>query len=187
MSDRRTTRDLALAALMTALVGVGAYLSIPLYGGIPFTLQVLFVLLAGLVLGSRLAMLSMIAYVLIGLIAPVYAGGTSGLGILFGPPGGYIWGFVVAAWLVGLLVERTGVRSVAGYAIVSLAGLIPIYLLGASWLAIQLHTTGFNVVIWGGVLQFLPGDVLKAVAAALAMRSLAATPVHLPALSARRR
>lgn len=165
---------------MAALVGVGAYVAVPLVGGVPFTLQVFFVLLAGLVLGSRLAALSMLAYALVGLIAPVYAGGTSGLGVLFGPPGGYIWGFVAGAWLVGYLGEHVRPRGVVGCTLVSLAGIVPIYALGATWLALQLHTTSFNVVIWGGVLQFLPGDIVKAVLAALVVRALATTPVRLP-------
>ena len=65
-------------------------MSIPI-GTVPFTLQVLFVLLASVLLGPRLAMLSVLAYLALGLVAPVYAGGTSGLGVLFGPTGGHLW------------------------------------------------------------------------------------------------
>ena len=70
-----TTRELTSAALFTALIAGGALVSIPI-GTVPFTLQVLFVLLAGMLLGPRLAALSVLAYLALGLVAPVYAGGT---------------------------------------------------------------------------------------------------------------
>jgi len=64
-----STRDLALAALFAALISVGALVSVPMFGPVPLTLQVLFVLLAGLVLGARLGALSVVAYLLVGLVA----------------------------------------------------------------------------------------------------------------------
>lgn len=175
-----TTRDITYAALFAALIAVGALATIPL-GPVPFTLQVAFVLLAGLVLGPRLAGVSVAAYLALGLVAPVYAGGTSGVGVLFGPTGGYLWGFLLAAIVAGAL-SRRGNPSLARLVAASLAGLLPIYLLGATWLAIHLRTSSFAVIIVGGVLQFLPLDVVKAVAAALAARSLVSLPLGLPAL-----
>ena len=76
----------------------------------PFTLQVLFVLLAGMLLGPRLGGAERLAYLALGLVAPVYAGGTSGLGVLFGPTGGYLWGFLPAAVLTGAVVRREAER-----------------------------------------------------------------------------
>ena len=107
--SRLTTRELATAALFTAILSVAAFVAIPV-GSVPFTLQVYFVLLAGMVLGPRLGVLSVLAYLILGLFAPVYAGGTSGLGALFGPTGGYLFGFIGAAFVAGLIVER-GARS----------------------------------------------------------------------------
>lgn len=181
LTNVRRTRDLTLAALFAALTAVGAYVSFPLYGAVPFSLQVVVVLLAGLVLGCRLGALSMAVYLLIGLFAPVYAGGSSGFGVLIGPAGGYLWGFVLAAAVVGRLVQRLRPRSVAGLVAVAAAGLLPIYLLGATWLAFSLRTFDPAVVLWGGVVQFLPGDILKVIAAALVARALAAAPLELPA------
>jgi biotin transport system substrate-specific component len=180
MSERFSTRDLALAAMFAALTAVGALFAIPFFGPIPFTLQVLFVLLAGLVLGPRLAAMSMLAYVCVGLFAPVYAGGASGLGTLIGPAGGYIWGFVFGAALVGYLAQRSSQPRFMGLALAAAAGLIPIYALGATWLAISLQTLSFKFVLWGGVLQFLPMDLVKAGLAALAVLALVATPARLP-------
>lgn len=152
-------------------------MAIPI-GSVPFTLQVLFVLLAGMVLGPRLGALCVAAYLILGLIAPVYAGGTSGLGVLFGPTGGYLWGFVPAAVLAGAICRR-GHGTLASCVLGGLAGLAPIYLLGATWLAVQLDL-GAGSAIAAGVVPFVWADVLKAVAAALAARAVFTLPLGLP-------
>jgi biotin transport system substrate-specific component len=166
-------------ALFTALIAAGAFVTLPL-GPVPFTLQPLFVLLAGLVLGPRLGALSVVAYLVLGLIAPVYAGGTSGLGVLFGPTGGYLLGFVLGAWVAGV-VGRSRDTSTPRLAMGALAGLLPIYLLGATWLAISLHATDLRVVLVSGVLQFLPFDIIKAVVAGVLAHALIKSPLGLPA------
>jgi biotin transport system substrate-specific component len=178
-----STHDLALAALLAALISVGALVSVPMFGPVPLTLQVLFVLLAGLALGARLGALSVVAYLLVGLVAPVYAQGASGFGVLVGPAGGYLVGFVVAAYAVGAICERWEPRSFWSLLGSALAGLVPIYAIGATWLAWQLHTTRLGPIVWGGVVQFIPGDVAKAVLAALTARALVSLPLGLPVLS----
>jgi len=183
LSARLTPRDLALAALFAALVSLGALVSVPFFGPVPFTLQVAFVLLAGLILGARLGVLSLTVYLLLGLVAPVYAQGSSGPAALVGPTGGYLVGFVIAAGLVGWLSERLEPRSLRAVLPVALAGLVPIYAVGATWLALQLHTSNVHAVLWGGVMQFLPGDVAKAVAAAFVATALVSLPLGLPVSS----
>jgi biotin transport system substrate-specific component len=180
---RLTPRDLALAALFAALVSLGALVSVPFFGPVPFTLQVAFVLLAGLVLGARLATLSLAVYIVMGLVAPVYAQGSSGPGALVGPAGGYLVGFVIAAGLVGWLSDRLRPRTLCTALPIALAGLIPIYAIGATWLALQLHTGSIQAIVWGGIVQFLPGDVTKAVAAAFVARALVSLPLDLAATS----
>ena len=175
-----STRSLAIAALFAALIAGGAFVTIPL-GPVPFTMQVLFVLLAGMVLGPRLGALAVAAYLCLGLVAPVYSGGSSGLGVLFGPTGGYLWGFLLAALVTGA-IAHTGRPALWRFIVAGLAGLVPIYALGASWLAWQLHTTSYAIVVWGGILQFVWLDAVKAVLAAFAARALVSLPVSLPAL-----
>jgi len=176
--SRSTTRELTYAALFTALIAGGALVALPI-GSVPFTLQVLFVLLAGMLLGPRLAALSTLAYLALGLVAPVYAGGTSGLGVLFGPTGGYLWGFVLAALATGAICgqRRTSLNRFVG---AGLLGLVPIYALGAVWLAAQLHI-GMDAALVTGVAPFVWLDVLKAAAAGLAARSVVSLPLGLPA------
>jgi biotin transport system substrate-specific component len=167
--------------MMVAFTAMGAYVNVPV-GPVPFTLQTLCVMVTGLLLGWRLGALSVLGYIVVGLVAPVYHGGTSGVGTLFGPTGGYLWGFVLAALVVGLIVERLRPRGFVGLAVTALVGLLPVYTLGASWLAWQLHTTNFHIIVWGGVLQFLPFDVVKGCLAAAVARALLATPLRLPGL-----
>ena len=175
--SRLSTREISHVALFTALIAVGAFITIPL-GPVPFTLQPLFVLLAGLVLGSRLGALSVVAYLVLGLIAPVYAGGASGLGVLFGPTGGYLLGFVLGALVAGA-VGRSRDASTPRLVMGGLAGLLPIYVLGATWLAISLHATDLRLVLVGGVLQFLPFDIIKAVVAGVLAHALISSPLGL--------
>jgi biotin transport system substrate-specific component len=170
-------REVAYAALFAALIAAGAFVAIPL-GPVPFTLQVLVVLLAGLVLGPRSGALAVSAYLVLGLIAPVYAGGTSGVGVLFGPTGGYLWGFVLGAVTSGVVARRTG-PGFLGLTVAALAGLVPIYVLGTAWLALQLQLSA-GAAVAAGALPFLAADLVKAGAAALAARSLLSLPLGLP-------
>ena len=181
MRTRLTTRDLVLAALFAALTAVSAWIWAPVFGVVPFTLQVLFVLMAGLVLGARLGALSMLVYLTLGLFAPVYAGGTSGLGVLFGPTGGYLWGFVLAAALTGALATRFGRTNPLVLSGCALAGLVPIYALGAVWLAWQVDISLW-VAVKTGVLPFIPFDAVKACVAGFTAYALARSPLGLPSL-----
>ena len=175
---RLAARDILRASLFTSLLAVGALASLPL-GSVPFTLQTLVVVLAGMVLGPRVAALSIIAYLALGLVAPVYAGGTSGLAVLFGPTGGYLWGFVPSVLVTGALAARDR-SSLPWLVLAGLAGVVPIYALGAVWLAVTLDLSPSEAVL-AGIVPFVWVDVVKAVAAALVARGLFSLPQGLPA------
>ena len=168
-----------LAALFAALIAVGGLVALPFWGPVPFTLQVFFVLLAGLVLGPRLGALAVTLYLLLGLVAPVYAQGTSGLGVLLGPTGGYLVGFVVAAAVAGLLAGRRASRP--RLLLAAMIALVAIYVLGAAWLAWQLDIEDVRTVLVEGVIPFVPIDVLKAFAAPLVAAALVSLPLGLGA------
>jgi biotin transport system substrate-specific component len=154
-------RELALAGLHAALTAVGGMVAVPLPGGVPFTMQTAFVLLAGSRLGPRLGALSQATYLALGAVgAPVFAGMGGGVGHLLGPTGGFLLGFPAAAWLTGWLVVRH--PSPAGYRMAALAGLVPVYLLGAVRLAHFIP----GEAISRGVIPFLLPDMLKALLAA---------------------
>jgi biotin transport system substrate-specific component len=172
-----TTADISRSALFAALIAGGAFAAIPL-GPVPFTLQVFAVLLAGMVLGPRLGALSVVAYLALGLLAPVYAGGASGLGALLGPTGGYLIAFIPAVVLTGYIATR-GAPSVPRLVAAGSIGLLPIYAMGATWLAAQLGLSA-TAAVTVGVLPFVTMDVVKVLLAAAVARSLVSLPLGLP-------
>src|SRR5699024_5062047 len=93
--------------LFAALIAVASQIVIPL-GLVPFSLQTLMIGLTASLLGRRVGTWSIIIYLLLGLIGlPVFAGGASGFGVLFGPTGGYLIGFIFASLLIGTLQSRS--------------------------------------------------------------------------------
>ncbi|MFQ5679606.1 MAG: biotin transporter BioY [Gemmatimonadota bacterium] len=154
-----------LVAVLTfaAATAVGARISVPLPGtAVPFTLQVVAVLLAGLVLGPRLGAASQALYVGAGAAGlPVFAAG-GGAAYLLGPTGGYLIAYPAAAAVAGY-VAGASFRSVR-LAIAGAVGLGVIHLGGAAWLSV---TTDPGTAIHAGVLPFLPGDLLKVALVAL--------------------
>lgn len=161
------SRTIAYSAAFIGLITIGGWISVPL-GSIPFTLQTLFVLLSGTVM-RRFAVLPVTAYILLGALGlPVFHNGTSGLGVILGPTGGYMIGFIFAALFVGLAYEYTSpIIRIAGLTV----GTLAIYICGVAWIV---HSTGLGiaVAIAAGVLPFIPGDIIKAAAAYLVARRL---------------
>lgn len=159
------------ASLLAAMTAVGAYIIIPV-GPVPIVLQNLFVLLSGLLLGSRWGFLSMAIYFMLGAIGiPVFAGGKGGIGHILGPTGGYIFGFAVCAFLTGFISERNRGKSRLSDALAVFAGSLTIYACGVPWLKV---VTGFSWLkaLSVGMLPFLPGDIIKAAAAVVLARTI---------------
>jgi biotin transport system substrate-specific component len=154
------------ASLFGALTAVGAYIIIPL-PPVPITLQTLFLGLAGTLLGARLGALSQVVYLLLGILGlPVFAGGKAGLGVLFGPTGGYLIGFVAAAFVIG---KFAALKTRPGFAWICLSlavGAMVIYALGILQLSLVARLTAVKAMAVG-VLPFLPGDGIKIVLTAM--------------------
>ncbi|MBQ3300072.1 MAG: biotin transporter BioY [Ruminococcus sp.] len=109
-----TTLAMVQIALCTALICVSAQLAIPLPIGVPFTLQVLMVMLTALILKPLYSVISLLLYVLLGVVGlPVFSGAKSGIGTILSPTGGFIIGFVLAAFFVSLLKGVLG-RKLCG-------------------------------------------------------------------------
>lgn len=163
-------RRVVLASLMAALTAVGAYIHVPI-GPVPIVLSTLFVILSGLLLGSRWGLASMGLYLLVGAIGlPVFAGGKGGFAHFLGPTGGYLFGFLLASWLTGLISERSrGSLILDVFAVI--IGSLAIYSIGVPWLKMVTQmswTKTFTV----GVVPFLIGDTIKAVVAVVLARSV---------------
>ena len=168
-------RAVAASCAGAALTAVCAQIGFHLPGNpVPVTLQVFAVVMCGMALGGRLGAISQIEYLLAGAAgAPVFAGFKGGLVVLAGPTGGYLVGFVAAAFVVGELVEGLPRRSVAGLCLAGLAGVAVIYIFGRAWFAIWLgDLTGLGS--WAlGVAPFIGLDAVKVVAAAAICRGRA--------------
>lgn len=172
--DNSTNKTLEMTrlALLIAMNCISAYLIIPLpFSQSPIALQTLIVNLVAFLLTPKQAFITMFAYILIGLIGiPVFTGGTAGPAKIFGPTGGYIWGFLIAAVLIAWLKGKT--YNFKRFALVGIIIGIPvIYLCGAIQLKLL---TGMNwqAVILTGVLPFIPLDIVKCLVAVVIARPL---------------
>ncbi|MCL0064514.1 biotin transporter BioY [Dehalococcoidia bacterium] len=159
-----SVRGMVFSAMFAALTAVGAFIAIPI-GLVPISLQTLFVHLAGALLGSHLGALSQLIYVLVGVMGlPVFAGGASGLGVLLGPRGGYLIGFVAGAYITGKLIEMREKPGFLWIAMSCVAGLAVIYILGVIQLSVVAGLP-LTRAIAVGVVPFLIGDAIKIIAA----------------------
>lgn len=117
-------KGMIFAALFAALTAAVAWFKIPLpFTPVPITLQTLAVLLSGAMLGSYYGALSMMIYIGVGAIGlPVFAGGSSGIGVLLGPTGGYLLSYPVASFVIGKMLEKKKLGAFLKY--VSFAGVV---------------------------------------------------------------
>ena len=168
----RTLTALSLTALFAALIAAGTFISIPLpFSPVPIVLQNLFALLAGLVLGPVLGAAAAGLYLIAGIIgAPVFAGASGGLARLLGPTGGFLAGYVLAAFIAGLIAgfpspgKKISLRRII---LAAALGLLAVYAPGLLWLKISTGGTWF-AVFSGGFIPFIPGDLIKGCAAVVA-------------------
>ena len=160
-------RDLGLILLGSLFVAVCAQIAIPLpFTPVPLTGQTFAVLLVGAALGSRRGAAALGLYTIEGALGlPFFAAGKSGLS---GPTIGYLIGFIVAAYVIGLLAERGLDRSLRTSILPFLLGTVIIYLFGATWLAVSLGMTPQQAFA-AGVLPFLVGDAIKLLLAGLVL------------------
>ncbi|MBQ6400724.1 MAG: biotin transporter BioY [Firmicutes bacterium] len=170
---------MALCGLFAALTAICSYISIPLgFTPVPVNLGTLAVFLAGGLLGKKYGTVSLAVYAFLGAVGvPVFAGFRGGLSVLAGPTGGYIVGYIVAAFLIGLLLEKTlrpgqsRSRQIALCAAAEIIGLLACYALGTLWFIVSTGT-GIWASLVACVFPFLPGDGLKIAAAAILIQKL---------------
>lgn len=180
MSNNQThskTTYLVLCSLFAALLAVCSYITIPLpFTPVPVNLGTLGVFLAGGILGRKYGSVCVAVYILMGAVGiPVFAGFQGGIGVLAGPTGGYIVGYLAAAFAIGAILDarmkpagkKTFILCVCAMAI----GLAICYTLGTLW-----FMTLMNTNLWASllacVIPFIPGDIIKIAAGALLVRKL---------------
>ena len=177
-STMNWTRTILLAVLGSVLVAIAAQVSVPMLP-VPMTLQTLAVLAVGGAYGARLGAITLALYALEGAVGlPVFANFQAGLFLPTGEiiaTGGYIIGFILAAGVVGYLVEKGWGANVFKLCAAMLIGAAVVYVPGLIWLVGWLGvmkgmdiTSATAVAVSSGLLPFIPGDIIKAVLAALA-------------------
>jgi biotin transport system substrate-specific component len=161
LPDRRVLHNVMLVAGFTLVIAASARIAVPLpFTPVPITMQTLTVLLAGVLLGTRLGAVTIVAYLTEGAAGlPVFAPTTApGPAALIGPTGGYLIGFVFAAAAVGALAEHGWDRRHATTLLAMILGNLVIYAFGVGWLSRFLGLTG---AVANGLLPFLVGDAIK--------------------------
>ena len=173
VSDRKIRMALGILAFVLA-TSFSAYVAVPLPGtAVPFTLQPLFFILAGAVLGPWGGAGAMASYLAVGLSgAPVFSFGGAGLPWLLGPTGGYLLAAPAAAFLVGYLTR--GNAGIGRRALALTVGIGTLYLGGVSQLLL-LTGQDLSTVVATGVFPFLLGDLIKVLLALLLLERLQST------------
>lgn len=166
------TKELVFCALFVALIAVGAFIQVPVPGMDYFTLQFFFVLMAGLLLGAKLGAVAVLAYVLIGLAGvPIFAAG-GGIMYVLRPSFGYLIGFIVAAFVAGLISKLMEAKTFVKYLPACLGGFVACYSIGLVYKYFMLNLyvgepTPFWIVLLDCFPLDMPGDLILCIVASL--------------------
>lgn len=170
-----STRDLIITSLFTSLTAVGGFIAIPL-GPVPITLQTIFVVLSGLILGAKLGALSQIIYIILGLLGlPIFSGGTGGLTSVVSPSFGFLIGFIAAAYVIGKVTEKNKSLSKIIYSVI--LGSFVIYAIGVPYFYFIFtnflgKSINFYTALKYACIPFIPGDIIKAVISIILAKKL---------------
>lgn len=175
-NKRMTTKQLIMCALFTALIAVGAFIKIPI-PVLPFTLQFLFTMMAGLILGGEMGAYCVFIYILLGLIGlPIFAEG-GGLGYIFKPTFGYIIGFCIASYVTGKIANKASNPTYKRIVAANFIGLIIVYSLGMLYYYIICNfVINTPIGVWPLFLYCfilaVPGDILLCILSAILYKRL---------------
>lgn len=162
VKKRLDVKSIALIGIMAAVCCVFGPWEIPI-GPVPFSMQIVAVCLCAYVLGAVKGALAVGVYVLLGLIGlPVFAGASGGPGVLFGPTGGFIIGFIFMAFISGWFIERNGIKKVYFQILGLVLGLAVCFLFGTAWFT-MVNTYGMDFVasLAVCVYPFIALDIVK--------------------------
>ncbi len=156
-----STKDMILAGMFAALIGVMGYVSVPIpISPVPISGQTLAIMLIGLMLTPKQAFYSVATWMLVGIAgAPVFSGGRAGIGVLAGPSGGYIIGFLAGAVAISYLKGKD-VSMAKMYMAAIVGGILVVYACGVPMMAFLLNMDAATA-LKAGALPFLIGDFIK--------------------------
>lgn len=170
MNNKLRIKDIVLCGLFAALISIGTFIKIPT-PLLPITLQTLFVVLAGLLLGSKNGAIAVVIYVVIGLLGiPVFTQG-GGLAYILNPTFGYILSFIFGAWVAGFIAEKFK-PSILTWTLAGIIAIILIYAIGIPYFYFISRWYVGNIIaaktiMISFILMPLPGDLISCVVAAL--------------------
>ncbi|MBO4319402.1 MAG: biotin transporter BioY [Treponema sp.] len=169
MKNIKIQKNLILSALFAALISVGCFIQIPLPGGIPIAIQDMMAMLSGLLLGPVFCSLSVVIFLVLGVIGlPVFTG-KAGIQILLnGPTSGFLWGYLIAAIVGGLflLIFLPGGKkhsNVRQYVMITVAALLATVVLFACGIAggMIIMKMSFEKTLAAYLIPFIPGNIIK--------------------------
>ncbi|NLI90223.1 MAG: biotin transporter BioY [Epulopiscium sp.] len=171
-------KDLILASIFSSLMCIFTLVHLPLPTPVPFTLQFFGVAITGGLLGGTLGAISMIIYIMLGVIGlPVFSGMKGGIQVLVGPTGGYIIGFIMSTFITGYLlhnfvykISNNKLKFISTFLVITL-GLTVSYLIGTIQLKFVMQLT-YLQAISAGVLPFIALDLLKVLLATITIHSI---------------
>lgn len=176
---RLKTQDITKAALLAAMLGVSAYITIPLgFTPISLTLQTLLVNMTAMLLTPSMSFMTILVYILVGLVGvPIFSGGAGGPAKLFGPTGGYILAFLIAAPVMSAtkniffklfrkFIRSDATAKITAYSVNAIiVGMVIIYAFGTAYMMLLLGKK-VGEVLPLTVVPFIPIDIAKCIAAA---------------------
>ncbi|MBX7067314.1 MAG: biotin transporter BioY [Parachlamydiales bacterium] len=159
--ERSTTRDFALVLLGSFIICLSGHISIPLwFTPVPLATQNSMVLLMAALLGARRGGAATFAFLAQGALGlPVFSTGAAGFAKFFGPTGGYLMGYLIAAFVVGYIAEKR--KSIASAVVALTVGNLIVYICGAAYLS---KFVGLSKAFALGIAPFVVGDLLKTLA-----------------------
>ena len=167
------TKKAVFTALFAALICIGCVIAIPLPGGVPITVQNLFAILAGGILGSFYGGATVLIWMILGAVGiPVFANAHGGLAIILGPTGGYMWGYALGSLFLGLTLgkpklteNKKDVRFILKIALLALVAYALVYVPGIPWFMHVMAGKGkpqtFQSALKLTFIPFIPGDLIK--------------------------
>lgn len=171
-TGKLSAADMTFTALFAAILCISSYISFPLpFSPVNITAQTLIINMIALLFVPKRAAMTVGIWILLGLVGlPVFSGGAGGLAKIAGPTGGYIFAYFAAAVLIAVVRGKKSRLWQEMVAVICL-GIPLIYLIGVPWM-MAVTGIGWKAALLTGVLPFIPGDIIKAVAAVFLCKSL---------------
>ncbi len=167
-NNKNLTVDISLISVFTAIICICSWISIP-FLGIPFSLQTFAVFTCAAVIGAEKSIISVLVYILLGITGlPVFSGFRSGLSVLLGPTGGYLIGFIAAAFIIGITIKILPSYKISKI-LAMIMGQTVCYFFAAIWYRFVYieNAVSFKEILSACVIPFIVPDIIKIIAAVI--------------------